>query len=88
MFFRSRIIICKWGIVITSVTSILDDLVCFSGKKLLLCSSITSNVNKARIQKCYGLLKIKCLMPLTFHRTTGLEIAVISCNVKGTLMQT
>ena len=44
------------------MTTVLDGLVCFFVKKLLLCSAITLKVNEAKIQKCQnGLFTITCL---------------------------
>ena len=43
-----------WAIIITLITSVLDGLLVFSQKKLLLWRSITSNVYEARKQKFYS----------------------------------
>ena len=42
-------------------TRVINSLVCFLGKKLILYSTIFWNVNEARIQKCHSLLTINCL---------------------------
>ena len=56
-FFRCRIVRHKFWLIFfylhvkSSITSILDSLICFFAKKLLLYRTITLNVNEAGMQK-------------------------------------